>query len=40
MNEIYKGRFGDKPPVRTTIAVAKGGIPFGSMVEMDCIACI
>jgi len=40
MNEIYKGRFGDKPPVRTTVAVAKGGIPFGSLVEMDCIACI
>jgi enamine deaminase RidA (YjgF/YER057c/UK114 family) len=38
MNEIYKGRFGDKPPVRTTVAVAKGGVPGDSLVEMDCIA--
>lgn len=38
MNEIYKGRFGKKPPVRTTIAVAKGGVPGNSLVEMDCIA--
>ncbi|MEO5995897.1 MAG: RidA family protein [Chitinophagaceae bacterium] len=40
MNEIYKGRFGKKPPVRTTIAVAKGGVPGDSLVEMDCIAYI
>jgi len=40
MNEIYKGRFGDKPPVRTTVAVAKGGVPGDSLVEMDCIAYI
>jgi len=38
MNEVYKGRFGSKPPVRTTIAVAKGGVPGNSLVEMDCIA--
>jgi 2-iminobutanoate/2-iminopropanoate deaminase len=38
MNEVYKGRFGDKPPVRSTIAVAKGGVPGDSLVEMDCIA--
>jgi len=38
MNETYKGRFGDKPPVRSTIAVAKGGVPGDSLVEMDCIA--
>ncbi len=38
MNEIYKGRFGKKPPVRTTVAVAKGGVPGDSLVEMDCIA--
>ncbi|MES1216537.1 MAG: RidA family protein [Bacteroidota bacterium] len=38
MNEIYKGRFGEKPPVRTTVAVAKGGVPGDSLVEMDCIA--
>ena len=38
MNEVYKGRFGAKPPVRTTIAVAKGGVSGNSLVEMDCIA--
>jgi enamine deaminase RidA (YjgF/YER057c/UK114 family) len=40
MNEVYKGRFGKKPPVRTTIAVAKGGVPGDSLVEMDAIAYI
>lgn len=40
MNEIYKGRFGNKPPARTTVAVAKGGIPGDSIVEMDAIAYI
>jgi 2-iminobutanoate/2-iminopropanoate deaminase len=40
MNEVYKGRFGRKPPVRTTVAVAKGGVPGDSLVEMDCIAYI
>jgi 2-iminobutanoate/2-iminopropanoate deaminase len=40
MNEIYKGRFGKTPPVRSTIAVAKGGVPGDSLVEMDCIAYI
>ena len=38
MNEVFKGRFGKKPPVRTTVAVAKGGVPGDSLVEMDCIA--
>jgi enamine deaminase RidA (YjgF/YER057c/UK114 family) len=38
MNEVYKGRFGEHPPVRTTVAVAKGGVPGNSLVEMDCIA--
>lgn len=38
MNEVYKGRFGKKPPVRTTVAVAKGGVPGDSLVEIDCIA--
>jgi 2-iminobutanoate/2-iminopropanoate deaminase len=38
MNEVYKGRFGSKPPVRTTVAVAKGGVPGNSLVEMDAIA--
>lgn len=37
MNEAYRGRFGKKPPVRTTIA-AYGGIPGNSLVEIDCIA--
>jgi hypothetical protein len=40
MNEIYKGRFGKKPPVRSTLAVAKGGVPGDSLVEMDAIAYI
>jgi len=38
MNEVYKGRFGNKPPVRSTLAVAKGGVPGDSLVEMDAIA--
>ena len=40
MNEVYKGRFGKNPPVRTTVAVAKGGVPGNSLVEMDCTAYI
>jgi len=39
MNEVFKGRFGPEPPVRTTIAAA-GGIPGNSLVEIDVIACI
>jgi 2-iminobutanoate/2-iminopropanoate deaminase len=39
MNTVYKGRFGDNPPVRTTVAPA-GGIPGNSLVEMDVIAYI
>ena len=39
MNEVYKGRFGSKPPVRTTVATY-GGVPGDSLVEMDCIAYI
>lgn len=38
MNEVFRGRFGEEPPVRTTIAAA-GGIPGNSLVEIDCIAC-
>ena len=38
MNEVYKGRFGKNPPVRTTVAVAIGGVPGDSLVEIDCIA--
>jgi len=37
MNEVFLGRFGEDPPVRTTIAAA-GGIPGDSLVEIDCIA--
>jgi hypothetical protein len=33
-------RFGLMPRVRTTVAVAKGGVPGNSLVEMDCIAFI
>ena len=39
MNNVFKGRFGDEPPVRTTIAAA-GGIPGNSLVEIDVIAYI
>ena len=39
MNEVFLGRFGPEPPVRTTIAAA-GGIPGKSLVEMDVIAYI
>jgi enamine deaminase RidA (YjgF/YER057c/UK114 family) len=37
MNEVYQGRFGDNPPVRTTVA-PMGGVPGNSLVEIDCIA--
>ena len=37
MNEVYKGRFGAKPPVRTTVAV-HAGVPGNSWVEIDCVA--
>ena len=36
MNEVYQGRFGAEPPVRTTIAAA--GVPGNSLVEIDVIA--
>ncbi len=39
MNEVFHGRFGSEPPVRTTIAAA-GGIPGNSLVEIDVIAYI
>ena len=39
MNEMFLGRFGKEPGVRTTIAAA-GGIPGDSLVEIDCIAFI
>jgi enamine deaminase RidA (YjgF/YER057c/UK114 family) len=39
MNEVFRGRFGNNPPVRTTVATY-GGVPGNSLVEMDCIAAI
>lgn len=39
MNEVFRGRFGDSPPVRTTVATY-GGVPGNSLVEMDCIAAV
>ncbi len=39
MNEVYRGRFGNTPPCRTTVAVY-GGVPGDSWVEIDCIAYI
>lgn len=38
MNEVYLGRFGAEPPVRTTVAVAM--LPGKSRVEIDVIAYI
>ncbi len=37
MNEVFRGRFGPHPPVRTTVATY-GGVPGNSLVEIDCIA--
>jgi enamine deaminase RidA (YjgF/YER057c/UK114 family) len=37
MNAVFRGRFGQNPPVRTTVA-CYGGIPGSSLVEIDCIA--
>jgi 2-iminobutanoate/2-iminopropanoate deaminase len=39
MNEVFLGRFGPEPGVRTTVAPA-GGIPGNSLVEIDCIAAL
>ena len=38
MNEVYTGRWGAQPPVRTTVAVA--GVPGKSLVEIDVVAYI
>jgi len=38
MNEVFRGRFGPEPPVRTTVSVA--GVPGKSLVEIDVIAYI
>lgn len=39
MNTVYQGRWGNIPPVRTTVAPA-GGIPGNSLIEIDLIAYI
>lgn len=39
MNEVFRGRFGDNPPVRSTVATY-GGVPGDSLVEMDVIAAL
>ena len=39
MSEASRGRFGDNPPVRTTVG-CYGGIPGGSLVEINCIAVV
>lgn len=36
LNEVFRGRFGAEPPVRTTVAVA--GLPGKSLIEIDVIA--
>ena len=36
MNKAYEGKFGDEPPVRTTVAAA--WIPGNSLIEIDVIA--
>jgi len=38
MNEVYTGRFGSEPPVRSTVSVTE--IPDHSRLEVDCVACI
>jgi 2-iminobutanoate/2-iminopropanoate deaminase len=40
MNEVYKGRFGKNPPVRTTVAVPGGLPPADAYIQMDCIGYI
>ena len=36
MNEVFRGRFGENPPARTTVAVA--AITFGCLVEIEVMA--
>lgn len=40
MNEVYRGRFGKNPPVRTTVAVPNGLTPSDNLINIDCIAYI
>lgn len=39
MNDAYRGRFGDNPPVRSTVA-CPSGLPGSTLVEIDCIAAL
>lgn len=39
MNEAYLGRFGNNPPIRTTVACFSG-IPGNALVEIDAIAAL
>ena len=36
VNEIYGKRFGDAPPARTTVQIAR--FPMGFLIEMDAVA--
>ncbi len=36
MNEVYAEYFASEPPARTAIAVS--ALPFGALVEVECIA--
>ena len=36
MNDVFRGRFGEEPPVRTTVAVT--ALPGNSLIEIDVIA--
>lgn len=38
MNEVYGSYFGDQPPARSTVEVAK--LPLGALVEIEAIALI
>ena len=38
MNEVYTGRFGNEPPVRSTVSVT--AIPDHSKLEVECVAYI
>lgn len=36
MNGVYKEHFGDQPPARTTVQVAR--LPLDALVEIECVA--
>lgn len=37
-NAVYASRFGDRPPARSTVQVAK--LPMGVLIEVECIAVV